>query len=345
MAPTQLHLGPEDGTADPDMSGARAWILTDGKAGDETQCLAVAEALGLAPEIRRVAPRPPFIWLMPWGPVDPREGVRRAGSPIAPPSPDLLIASGRRAVPYVRAVKRGSGGRTFTVFLKDPRTGPGSADLIWAPSYDRLRGPNVVTSLTSPHRFSPERLAAERLRPDPRVAGLNTPRAAVLVGGGSRHHRFAAGDIARFTAQLRSLAGEGASLMITTSRRTPPPLAAVLRGLAAESGGLFWDGAGPNPYGSMLALAEAIVVTADSVNMLSEALATGAPVLVFEPDGGGGRLGRFLDELKLMGVIKSFGGKLERYTYEKLDSTPVIAQAVARGFAAHRAAIGAAVTR
>ena len=79
------------------------WVLTDGKAGDEVQCLGVAEELGLTPEIRRVAPRAPFVWLMPWGPIDPREAPARPGSPIAPPFPDILIASGRRTVPYLRA--------------------------------------------------------------------------------------------------------------------------------------------------------------------------------------------------------------------------------------------------
>ncbi len=340
MAPAQRSLSRERGLGEPGLSGARAWILTDGKAGDETQCLAVAEALGLSPETRRVAPRPPFVWLMPWGPVDPRERASRAGSPIALPFPDLVIASGRRAVPYLREVRRRSAGRCFTVFLKDPRTGPGTADLIWAPSYDRVRGPNVVTTLTSPHRFPAWRLAEERLRPIARIAALNAPRVAVLAGGASRHHRFSEGDIARLAAGLRALAEDGAALMATTSRRTPPALAAALRALVAETGGFLWDGTGPNPYGSMLAMADAIVVTADSVNMLSEAVATGAPVMVFEPSGGRGRPGRLVEELKLMGVIKSFGGKLERYTYEKLDSTPVIAQAVAQGFAAHRAAIG-----
>jgi mitochondrial fission protein ELM1 len=195
--------------------------------------------------------------------------------------------------------------------------------------------------LTSPHRFAASRLAEERLRPDARIAALNAPRVAVLVGGASRHHHFSEGDVARLVAGLRALADDGAALMATTSRRTPLSLVTALRALVVETRGFVWDGTGPNPYGSMLATADAIVVTADSVNMLSEAVATGAPVLVFEPTGGAGRLGRLLDELKLMGVIKSFGGKLERYTYEKLDSTPVIAQAVAQGFAAHRLRLGA----
>ncbi|NNM73084.1 mitochondrial fission ELM1 family protein [Enterovirga aerilata] len=342
MAPTQPDLAAPPAAGLP---GASAWVLTDGKAGDETQCLAVAERLGLSPEIRRVAPGAPFAWLMPWGPIDPRERAGRPGSPVAPPFPDLAIASGRRAVPYLRAVKRLSGGRSFTVFLKDPRTGPGAADLVWAPSYDRIEGPNVVRTLTAPHRFSPERLEAARARPDPRLSALPAPRAAVLAGGDSRHGAFSTRDVARLAGQLRSLAAGGVSLMITTSRRTPPGLAAELRALARDGRGFLWDGTGENPYASMLALADAIVVTADSVNMLSEAVATGAPVLVFEPEGGVGRLGRFLAELKSAGLVKSFGGKLECYAYEKLDSTPVIAQAVAEGFAAHRAAIRAAASR
>ena len=243
-----------------------SWVLTDGKAGDELQCLAVADALGLEPEIRRIRPRPPFTWAMPWGPIDPRERPEAPGSPLSRPYPDIVLASGRRAVPYLRFVRTASGGRTFTVFLKDPRTGPKTADLIWAPSYDRIRGPNVVTTLTPPHRISPARLAAARNAPDPRCAGLPHPRVAVLAGGRSRHHRFTDADIARFLAELAALASSGASLMITASRRTPDALARGLVRLARESGGYFWDGSGDNPYVALLALADFIVVTADSVN-------------------------------------------------------------------------------
>ena len=337
MAPTQPDLKPAPAIGS-GMAGLRAWVLTDGKAGDEAQCLGVAEALGLEAEIRKVAPRPPWVWLMPWGPVDPRERPGRPASPISPPFPDLVIASGRRAVPYLREIRRRSGGRSYTVFLKDPRTGPGTADLIWAPSYDRIRGPNVLTTLTSPHRLSADRLERARRAPDPRLSGLPSPRVAVLVGGDSRHGSFSEEDGRRLLAGLRSVAADGASLMITASRRTPPTLRAALPALAAETGGVFWAGEGENPLVAMLALADAIVVTADSANMLSEALGTGAPVLVFEPAAWRGRLSRLMAELKSRGLVKSFSGKLELFNYEKLDTTPVIAQAVARGIAAHRAA-------
>ena len=83
--------------------------------------------------------------------------------------------------------------------------------------------------------------------------------------------------------------------MATASRRTPPPLREALVALddgatAASSG----TGRGENPYLALLALADAIVVTADSANMVGEAAATGAPILVFEPSGGHPKLAAFL---------------------------------------------------
>jgi uncharacterized protein len=319
---------------------ATTWVLTDGKAGDEQPCLGVVEALGLTPEIRRVRPRPPFSWLAPRGPVDPRERPGAAASPIAPPFPDLLVAAGRRAVPYLRHVKRASGGRTFTVFLRDPRTGPGTADLIWVPEHDRLRGGSVIVTLTTPHRFSPERLAAARAAADPLLAALPRPRVAVLAGGDSRHHRFTDADVARFAGALERLAETGVGLMMTASRRTPPALRAALASLAARHRGFLWDGAGENPYPALLALAEAVVVTADSFNMLGEAAATGAPLLVFEPSGGHPKLARFRQGLKARGAVHAFTGHLEGGRYEPLNSTPVIAEAVAEGLARHRRALG-----
>jgi mitochondrial fission protein ELM1 len=318
------------------LRGITAWILTDGKAGDELPCLGAAEALGLAPELRRVRPRAPYAWLMPWGPIDPRERPGASKSPIAPPFPDLVIASGRRAVPSLRYVKRASGGRTYTVFLKDPRAGPGSADFIWAPAYDRIRGPNVLTTLTSPHRITAARLAAARAEPDPRVAALPAPRVAVLAGGDSRHHRFTDADVARFTANLETLAATGVSLLMTVSRRTPPPLRAALLDLARRRGGFFWDGAGENPYIALLALSDAVIVTADSFNMVGEAAATGVPVLVFEPSGGHMKLRTFLDGLKRLGVVHDFDGHLVGERYPPVDATPIIAAAIEEGFNRHR---------
>lgn len=320
------------------MHGA-AWILTDGKAGDLAQCLGVAERLRVAADLRHVAPRPPFSWAMPWGPIDPRERAGRPGSPIDPGPdgwPDLAVASGRRAVPYLCALKRCSGGRTFTVFLKDPRVGPGAADLIWVPTHDRLRGPNVLATLTSPHRLSPDILRAARAAPDRRLAALPRPWAAVLAGGPSRRVTFGVADEARFATLLTSLAASGVALAATDSRRTPPSLRSVVGEVARASGGFLWDGRGENPIFAMLANADMIVVSAESVNMLSEAVATGSPVLVFDLPDLPPRHRAFVDALDEAGATRPFAGRPERYAYEPLDSTPVIADAIRDALARHQ---------
>jgi hypothetical protein len=198
----------------------------------------------------------------------------------------------------------------------------------------------VITTLTSPHRIRAERLAAARALPDRRLAALAPPRVAVLAGGSSRHHRFTKADIGRFLADLEALAQTGATLMITASRRTPAPLRGALETLAARRGGFFWDGTGENPYLALLALADAVVVTADSFNMVGEAAATGVPVLVFEPAGGHRKLSTFLDGLKSEGIVHTFHGRLQGERYPPVDATPIIAAAIEEGLARHRRALG-----
>jgi uncharacterized protein len=332
LSPPLLETLTEARTA---LAGTRTWVLSDGKAGDLNQCLGVAERLGLLAESRIIAPRAPWKWLMPlsWQTpfaIDPREAPGKASGPLKGFMPQLVIASGRRAAAYLPAIKRAARGRTFTVFLKDPRTAPEIADFIWVPQHDTLRGPNVMRTLLSPHRLSPEKLAQATPRHD--ISRLPGPRIAVLMGGNSRDYTFSAFDIARLVADLSHLAKQGASLMVTPSRRTPEELKAALIGIIAAHGGYYWDDDTPNPLLEMMAMADALVVSADSVNMLGEALVTGKPVLVFRPTGGSRKSDEFLSGLTEAGFIRPFAGALERYTYEPQDATPAIALELARAF-------------
>ncbi len=148
-----------------------ALVIGSGRIGHEINVFGVVEALGATFEVRRVAPRYLYGRLAPYGPVDPLDVAVLAGPP-----PDIVIASGRVTVPYMRAWKRAHG-EVFAVFVQDPRYARGEFDLIWTPEHDGVRGPNIITTLTSPHPFSPARLAAARAAPDPRIARL--PSAAL----------------------------------------------------------------------------------------------------------------------------------------------------------------------
>ncbi len=317
---------------------ALVWVITDGKAGDVAQCEGVAMELGCPYELKRVSPRPPFSWWLPYGPADPRDLSPETPDGLAPPFPDLAIASGRRAAGYLKTLKHRSNNRVFTVCLKDPRIGTGAADVIWVPAHDGLRGQNVMVSPTAPHRFSADRL--ERLRADADTAtdALAAPRIAVLVGGDSRHHRFTEGDIGQFTEALAHLsASQGAGLMITVSRRTPPVLTKALKDLAQSGGHSFWEGDGANPLPVFLAKADAIVATADSTNMIGEAAATGRPIHVFHPGGGHPKITRYLGSLEKLGCLHPFPGPLKTATYDPINSTPQIAARILAEYAAFHA--------
>lgn len=331
-------LSPDFSLADAQeiVRGARCWIVSDGKMGDLAPCLGLTERLGIAAQSRVVAPRPPFSWAMPWGPIDPREAPGAPESPIRPPFPDLVIGAGRRAAAYLRAIRAASGGRSFTCFLRDPRSGTRTADLIIVAEHDRLRGENVLVSLTSPHRFSPEKLSAARRGRSFWPEGTG-PRVGLLLGGHSKDLRFLPGDIARLIAGIETLIGSGARIGASVSRRTPPELAMPLAELLSTHGQFFWDGAGENPYESLLSQADFLVVSGESTNMLGEAVATGTPVLVFRPSGRSRKIDHFLGALTVRGAIRPFQGRLEAFTYAPIDATPTIAIAIAQHFARHRA--------
>ncbi len=326
--------------------GVRAWILQSGKIGHEVNCLGVAYELGLNPEMRPVQPRPLFAFFAPWGPIDPIESARIPGSPLSGPTPDIVFASGRATAPYLRAIKRAAPRTTFTVFLQDPRSGLGSADLIWVPEHDRLRGDNVLVTLTSPHHMRPSVLEAARANTDARIAHLPEKRIGMVLGGDSGSHKFAPNDFYSLAEIAREILQQGYGLMVTPSRRTPPDLMKAIAAAVQISGvperAFVWDGTGENPYAQILAHAGAIVVTGDSVNMVGEAASTGAPVHIYEPTGGADKMSGFIDGLigagavRRMPAIRSAGWMNETWTYAPVDATSQIAREVVKRYRAFK---------
>jgi mitochondrial fission protein ELM1 len=160
---------------------------------------------------------------------------------------------------------------------------------------------------------------------------LPRPRTAVLLGGSSRHVRFDRTALEQLAANLEAVhARDGGSVLLTTSRRTPRELREALRHRRVETPGLTWLGEadGPNPYAGLLAWADRIVCSPDSVNMVSEACATRAPVFVFEPQRARGRVGAFLDALLRRDRIRAMDATLDPFAVEPLRETARVAAEV-----------------
>jgi uncharacterized protein len=322
------------------LAGLTGWVITTGMAGMDVQAQGVAEALGLAYEMQRVTPKGLWKFAAPWGPVAPNERFGEPGAQFSPPWPDVAISLGRGSVPYMRALRRKAGSRTFTVVMQDPKTGLNTADMIWVPVHDRLRGHNVLTTLTAPHSFSPQRLAELRRVVPPAIAALKHPRVAVVLGGKNAVYKFRDEDDERFAGALAALGQLGASFLITPSRRTHPRLREVADRATRDFPRIFWDGSDPNPYGDFLAHADLLVVTADSVNMTGEACATGRPVLVFTPSGGSAKFRRFHAALEATGATRPLPERLDAipsWSYEPLNSVDEIAREIERRWLARAA--------
>lgn len=311
------------------------WIVTEGHAGSENQCIGLAEAMDLPFTLKRVHPRAPWVWL----PVTlwpmPLASLAQGSDPLEPPWPDLLIASGRRSIPFALYVRRKSGGATFMVYIQNPRSAFGRFDAIVAPEHDGIEGPNVITTVGAIHRVTPERVAADASRFADRVARLPRPLVAVLVGGSSRSWRLTGEKVRELAGQLRELATlEKAGLVVTPSRRTGEANIKVLREALAGCPADIWDFTGDNPYFAYLGLADHIVVTGDSVTMISEACSIGKPVYVVELEGGNERFRRFHAAMREGGHTRPFAGKLEDWTPMPLAETPRVAEEIRRRLSA-----------
>ena len=120
------------------------------------------------------------------------------------------------------------------------------------------------------------------------LAELPAPRIAILAGGNSKSATYTAEDFHELGSLASALAASlGGSLLATTSPRTSPQQTDYLR-LALSEPHRFhqWQRHTPNPYHAYLALADAVIVTGDSMSMCAEACGTGKPVLVYLPRHG-----------------------------------------------------------
>jgi mitochondrial fission protein ELM1 len=276
------------------------WVLWDeGKVGTYRQCLALAtwleEEYGYKISYKPIQLRFFYKWLLPQVML----GIKKTAQlqslevePLKEPYPDLVIASGRQAVNTALVLRR----HCQTIILQNPRINPKYFDLVISPYHDRLLGKNVFSTLGALHPIRPEQFSLLREQ------HYQGPTLTIVIGGDSNHYRYTAdyiNDLAASIKQIISREGplRDAKLLITPSRRSKPEL---LRHFEQRLQGLdyeLWDNQGDNPYLRYLACADAVIVTGDSISMMSEACITGKPVYICEVPTRNKRVNHFTKTL------------------------------------------------
>lgn len=261
------------------------WALTSYRAGETAQILALASALAdaLGSSWRRVD-----IDYQPWaaaaGFLRLTTAIGADGAPVEP-WPTVLISAGLRNEPICRWVKQRSGGRTRIVFLGRTWAAASRFDLVVTTPQYRLRpAANIVENPLTLHRIGAAALleAGEKFADRfPQGRSLT----GVLLGGNSGPYRFDRAYARRLARELDDFARAGDTrLLISSSSRTPPEFFTEFSAQLSDGHEIYdWRSSEPNPYLGILAGAEQLIVSADSIAMISEAVATGKRVLVSEP--------------------------------------------------------------
>jgi uncharacterized protein len=306
------------------------WVLTDARPGHANQALGVAEALDWPFTVKPLGYGP--LARLPNGLLGDRAwgltAAARAG--LTGPWPDLVIAAGRRTAPPARWLKRQKAGLLLAHLMW-----PGSArgfDLIAVPEHDRVADrPGLIRTLGSPSRVTPARLAAAAARFAPQLSNLRRPRIACLVGGGRRAARFTPHDAALLAQRASAYAAlHGGSLLVTTSRRTGAACEdSLARSLEAPHLLHRWTMDDDNPYLGILGSADALIVTADSASMCSEACATGRPVFVDRKHSAGpDKLACLHKRLEQLGYLRPLGAPWPTSMPPRLDPASIVAAAI-----------------
>ena len=304
-----------------------AWMLGNGAAGAENQCLGLLQALRVS---KFDLYRPPVsFWSRLPTPVHVAAfrvagliGVGRRADLPGDNFPDLIVSSGRAVSALSTDLRRASSGRSFSVHIQHPHCSLAHFDAVILPRHDTHRQWTSVGSVL-PRNVIVTTGALNRIRP----STLPHDSSVVLaVGGSSRHIQLSPSALADVVLQLckcvRTRASDLRELRVTLSRRTEASVAEAVRhavrvGQSAGAAVHLWDPRSPHgcanshTFIEWLSRAKAIVVTADSISMCSEACSTGKPVYTVGASSATGKLHRFHKELQELGSTREFQNALD----------------------------------
>jgi len=308
-------------------------------AGMMSQVRALAKALDAKLDIKTLPIGKPWDLLPNLAYATPLGGMilKRIAPDINPPWPDVVISCGRRASMAALGLKRViHNGKTKFIHIHHPCVPLKCFDLVVTVEHDNIEGANVIKTRFALHSVTPATLAEAAQHFAPRFAAYPTPLVAVMLGGTTNQYDFTVEAMAQVVMALqRMLGATPGSLLITSSRRTGDANIAMLKAVFANNPRVYiYNEKEENPYMGMLALAGTIVVSNDSINMMSEAAATGKPIYILQlPGHRDTKQARFAEKLIQSGIARPLAGKLESWQYEVSDEMEKLAAEVKRRLA------------
>ncbi len=177
----------------------------------------------------------------------------------------------------------------------------------------------VISTVAAPNLISPEYLQEQRnllIQRFPCLQGLTRMKIGVFIGGDSKNVDVKESQVRVLIDQLLEVAQNiPADLLLTTSRRTSSKIEEMLnRELRKNPRCQLLVIANkenvPEAVGGILAVSDVVVVSGDSISMVSEAASSGKNTIVFQPfykmnDFKKNKHYRFIEKLHSKGYIFS----------------------------------------
>lgn len=227
-------------------------------------------------------------------------------------TPDLIISCGSSTAAVNLIASKDSGARSV-VIMKPGLLGTRSFDLCVIPEHDNPPGrPNVVVTKGALNLINKEYLAAcgkdlAELAPEILAA---RPIIGVLLGGDAKGFVLDAGLAERVLDEIKSAAERlNAGILVTTSRRTSRTVEnAVKDNLKGESRCKALIIANERNYdfalGGILDKSDVVVISPESMSMVSEAVSSGKGVVVFDAAGLSAKHRRLITVFEEDGKLK-----------------------------------------
>jgi len=183
--------------------------------------------------------------------------------------------------------------------------------LVIAPRHDRIKErKNLVITDASLNLINEESLGrATKDLINKKSLNDKALYISLLIGGDSKNFKLSASCVAVVIEELKKLSESlGANLLVTTSRRTTREVEAIVKkGLNGyPSSKLMVIANENNPPGvveGMLGLSSIVVLSPESISMISEAVSSKKYVFVFNSPGLSAKHGNFLSYLSGRGHI------------------------------------------
>jgi mitochondrial fission protein ELM1 len=240
----------------------------------------------------------------------------------------VIISCGRKSVIPSIALKKKFGKDIFNIHIQDPKVALSNFDLVVCPKHDGLNGENILQTTGAIHYLSAQEIKKNSNYLD--IDKANKKMVAFIIGGPNNYYDFSEKEIDKVFSKTKILfSPDKYKIIVIPSYRTPKTIIEKANNVFSHDH-LVVKSVDKKAYLSALSQADYIVVTCDSISMISEAAVTGKPIYVanMKAKKESKRFRVFYSQLKEINIIKDLEDKIETWSYNNLDEVNRIAPAI-----------------